>query len=63
VTVTPASLQALEASTSKRGDTVDARIAKALEKMRRRGLDIKHQQRGPRSRGVSQRHPPPRRAA
>lgn len=40
MTVTPASLQALEAHSRKRRDTVDARIAEALKKLRRRGADI-----------------------
>lgn len=40
MTVTPASLQALEASARKRSGDVDARIAQALKRMRKRGLDI-----------------------
>ncbi|GJJ22019.1 DUF6262 family protein [Mycolicibacterium mageritense] len=40
MTVTPASLQALQASARTRRDTVDARIAEALKKLRRRGANI-----------------------
>lgn len=40
MTVTPASLQALQASARKRTTDVDARIERALKKMRKQGLDI-----------------------
>ncbi|SUA02729.1 Tn554 transposase C [Mycolicibacterium fortuitum] len=40
MTVTPASLTALEASARKRSADVEARIDRALKKMRKQGLDI-----------------------
>lgn len=40
MTVTQGSLKALQASARKRSDDVDARINRALKKMRKQGLDI-----------------------
>ncbi|WP_025088312.1 DUF6262 family protein [Mycobacteroides abscessus] len=40
MTPSEASLKALEASARKRSDDVDARIAQALKKMRKQGLEI-----------------------